>query len=85
MAARPVPDPPRPSDDEVAHAAMIEKLFRDRGHTLADEQTASVFRASLEVFLAYLQAAAAGRMITQEQSDGLAALLGAADRIPDVV
>lgn len=80
-----VPGGPEASDDDVGMATIFEALFNARAQSLADPETAAVFRASLETFLVLLDAAQRSGVITAGQYQQLGATLGAADRFPDLV
>jgi hypothetical protein len=72
----PAPDTPSPEEQSLRRwAEDIEKSFNEIHHTLTDDDTADVFRRTLDLVIRTLQGAHATGIIDPGQLDKLAATI----------
>ena len=79
------PHPQGGPDDRAAMANDIEMTFNDQKLTLSDDDTADVYRITLQIVRGVLAGAGARGMVNEGQAQRLDALVEAMIEAPDLV
>lgn len=78
----PVPGAPLPDPAMATLTERVQALFRHHGQTLANPDTAAVFRTSLEAVRLILDGALASGVLVADQHATLRGMVDAADQVP---
>lgn len=81
MAA--LPDAPLPDPALLMLTERVQALFLHRGQSLAAEDTAAVYRTSLEAMRLILTGALAAGVLDENQHATMRGMVDAADQVPD--